>query len=105
LASTGHSIGIDVEGADGQYVLALPLPLVQRGDLALSRSGDDLVVTVGDVRRRISLPSVLRRCTVSGARFDHGRLLIEFDADPGQWPQSLRESVLSEVTEPMVGTG
>ena len=104
LASTGHSIGIDVEGADGQYVLALPLPLVQRGDLTLSRSGDDLVVTVGDVRRRISLPSVLRRCTVSGARFDHGRLLIEFDADPGQWPQSLRESVLSEVTEQMLGT-
>ena len=104
LESTGHSIGIDVEGADGQYVLALPLPLVQRGDLTLSRSADDLVVTVGDVRRRISLPSVLRRCTVSGARFDHGRLLIEFDADPGQWPQSLRESVLSEVTEQMMGT-
>jgi arsenite-transporting ATPase len=104
LESTGHSIGIDVEGADGQYQLALPLPLVQRGDLKLSRSADDLVVTVGDVRRRISLPSVLRRCTVSGARFDHGRLLIEFDADPGQWPQSLRESVLSEVTEPMMGT-
>ena len=65
----------------------------------------DLVVTVGDVRRRIALPSVLRRCTVSGARFDHGRLLIGFDADPDQWPQSLRESVLARAVASLVDTG
>ena len=105
LASSGSAVGIDIEGADGRYQLALPLPLVQRGDLALSRSGDDLVVTVGDVRRRIALPSVLRRCTVSGARFDHGRLLIGFDADPDQWPQSLRESVLARAVASLVDTG
>ncbi|WP_205849728.1 ArsA family ATPase [Nakamurella flava] len=96
LARTTEPTHIQVEGADGRYQLALPLPLVDKGDLALSRSGDDLVVTVGDVRRRMALPSVLRRCTVGGARFDGGRLLVEFVADPDLWPATLRARVLSE---------
>lgn len=96
LARDVEPTHIEVEGADGHYRLALPLPLVDKGDLALSRSGDDLVVTVGDVRRRMALPSVLRRCTVGGARFDEGRLIVEFVADPALWPQSLRTRVLGE---------
>jgi arsenite-transporting ATPase len=77
---------MEVGGADGWYQLSLPLPLVDRGDLALSRSGTDLVVTVGDVRRRIALPSVLQRCTTEGASFTGGRLVIDFAADPALWP-------------------
>ena len=68
----------------------LPLPLVDRGALALSRSGDDLVVTVGDTRRRIALPSVLRRCTTAGARFDSGCLIVDYVADPALWPATLQ---------------
>ena len=67
---------------DGQYRLTLPLPLVDRGELALSRSGDDLVVTVGDVRRRIALPAVLKRCSTTGARFESGCLVVDFVAGP-----------------------
>ena len=63
--------------------------LVERGDIALSRSGTDLVVTVGDVRRRIALPSVLQRCSTEGASFEQGRLIIDFAADPALWPASL----------------
>ena len=58
--------------------------------MALSRSGDDLVVTVGDVRRRIALPAVLKRCTTSGARFEKGSLVVDFVADPALWPAALR---------------
>ena len=85
-------------GADGWYQLALPLPLVERGDITLSRSGADLVITVGDVRRRIALPSVLQRCTTEGASFDNGRLVIDFAADPALWPASLSSA-------PLVGAG
>ena len=98
LARTGAPIGIEVSGADGWYRLALPLPLVERGDIALSRSGTDLIVTVGDVRRRIALPSVLQRCSTEGACFEHGRLIIDFAADPALWPASL-------TPEPLVGAG
>ena len=98
LARVGEPVGIEVSGADGWYQLAVPLPLVERGDIALSRSGADLVVTVGDVRRRIALPSVLQRCTTEGASFEHGRLIVDFAADPALWPASL-------VTPPLVGAG
>ena len=60
-----------------------------RGDIALSRSGADLVVTVGDVRRRIALPSILQRCSTEGASFEQGRLMIDFAADPALWPAGL----------------
>ena len=98
MASTGTPIGMEVSGSDGWYRLALPLPLAERGGIALSRSGADLVVTVGDVRRRIALPSVLQRCSTEGASFEHGRLMIDFAADPALWPASLAPT-------PLVGTG
>jgi arsenite-transporting ATPase len=84
--AAGAGPAMEVSGADGWYQLSLPLPLVDRGDLALSRSGTDQVVTVGDVRRRIALPSVLQRCTTEGASFTGGRLVIDFAADPALWP-------------------
>ena len=98
LAVTGTPIGIEVSGSDGWYRLALPLPLAERGDIALSRSGADLVVTVGDVRRRIALPSVLQRCSTEGASFEQGRLMIDFAADPALWPAGLAAA-------PLVGAG
>ena len=67
---------------------------MERGDIALSRSGTDLVVTVGDVRRRIALPSVLQRCSTEGASFQQGRLIIDFAADPDLWPASLTAASL-----------
>jgi arsenite-transporting ATPase len=94
MAGGGSPIGIEVSGSDGWYQLSLPLPLVERGDIALSRSGTDLVVTVGDVRRRIALPSVLQRCSTEGASFQQGRLIIDFAADPDLWPASLTASSL-----------
>ena len=89
LAVGGAGPAIEVSGADGWYQLSVPLPLVERGDLALSRSGSDLVVTVDSVRRRIALPSVLQRCTTEGASFSDGRLIIDFAADPALWPAGL----------------
>ncbi len=89
LAMAGSGPAIEVSGSDGWYQLSVPLPLVQRGDIALSRSGPDLVVTAGDVRRRIALPSVLQRCTTEGASFSDGRLVVDFAADPALWPAGL----------------
>ncbi len=94
MSGGATSLGIQVSGSDGWYQLSLPLPLVERGDIALSRSGTDLVVTVGDVRRRIALPSVLQRCSTEGASFQQGRLIIDFAADPDLWPANLAASTL-----------
>jgi arsenite/tail-anchored protein-transporting ATPase len=72
--------------SDGDaYVLSVPLPFAQRGDVELTRRADDLAVTVGVFRRVVSLPSVLRRCRTEGARLEDGRLDVRFRPDPAEW--------------------
>ena len=71
------------------FVLSLALPLARRHELELSRSGDDLVLTVAGRRRVLSLPSLLRRCAVQGASLSGGRLHVRFVPEPEQWPETL----------------
>jgi arsenite-transporting ATPase len=67
-----------IEEADGEYVLRMALPLAERAAVDAVRVGDDLVVTVGPNRRVITLPSLLRRATVAGGRFDGEQLRVRF---------------------------
>lgn len=69
-----------------RYELALDLPHVERGELDLARTGDDLVLTVAGHRRLLALPGVLRRCLVTGAELRDGRLVVSFAPDPALWP-------------------
>ncbi|MFJ9897725.1 ArsA family ATPase [Streptomyces sp. NPDC091280] len=79
----------DEATADGGRVLVwhLPLPGAIRDELDLVRRGDELVVTVGQFRRIVPLPSALRRCTVAGAALREGELRVRFAPDPDLWPQ------------------
>lgn len=69
------------------WVLRLPLPHVTSADVRLSRREDDLVVDVHGAHRVVTLPSVLRRCTVAGARVRAGVLAVDFVPDPEVWPR------------------
>jgi arsenite-transporting ATPase len=73
---------------DGVLVWHIPLPGAVREELDLIRRGDELVVTAGQFRRIVSLPSALRRCTVAGAALRDGELCIRFAPDPDLWPQT-----------------
>ena len=84
-APTGDLVTVDRD-QDG-YLLSIALPLASAGEVDLARSGDELVVTVGGHRRRLTLPSALRRCTVGGARMVAGRLVVRFEPDPARWLQ------------------
>lgn len=70
-----------------EYVLGIALPHVERSAVRLARSGDDLVVTVGGSRRRLPLPSGLRRCVAVGASAGDGALRVRFRPDPDLWPR------------------
>ena len=83
------SPGLQVGGGNGAWTLTVPLPLADRGQVHLTRSGDDLVITVGIQRRRIALPSLLQRCLAVGARFEAAALVIAFEPDPARWPTAL----------------
>jgi len=76
---------LTVARADRGFLLSLSLPLARLEDLGLSRSGDDLVITVAGHRRLLALPSALRRCDVAGATLASGRLVVRFEPDPAQW--------------------
>jgi len=72
--------------AERQFELALRLPLVDRDQVSASRSGDELIVTVAGTRRVLALPSVLRRCLVTGGSVADGWLRVTFEPDPDRWP-------------------
>lgn len=73
---------------DGVLVWHLPLPGATRDRLGLVRRGDELLLTVGPFRKIATLPSALRRCTVSGAGLTDGVLRIRFTPDPDLWPRT-----------------
>ncbi len=69
-----------------EFVLHLALPLAEKAAVDVARAGDDLVLTVGGHRRVLTLPSVLRRCTVASGDFDGATLQVRFRPDPLAWP-------------------
>jgi arsenite/tail-anchored protein-transporting ATPase len=73
---------------DSEFELAIRLPGAATGPLDLTRVGDELVVTLGSTRRRISLPAVLRRCEVTAARLEGDDLVVTFVPDPAVWMTS-----------------
>ncbi|UUU34520.1 ArsA family ATPase [Streptomyces sp. CA-210063] len=75
-------------GDEGVLVWHIPLPGAIRDELDLIRRGDELVVTAGQFRRIVPLPSALRRCTVDGAALRDGFLRIRFAPDPQLWPRT-----------------
>lgn len=81
---------VDLESGSGLksvYRLRLVLPQLDCADLTLGRSGDDLIISAGAVRRRVRLASVLRRCTVLDAHLRDSELIIRFRPDPEVWPR------------------
>lgn len=58
--------------------LVLELPLAERDELDLGRSGDELLVRVGPYRRAIVLPDSLRRREITGATLRRGVLRVTF---------------------------
>ena len=78
--------GMTVRPDDAGYLLTLPLPLVTAAEVDLKRRGDELLVAVGDHRRVLSLPSVLRRCIVMGATVRGDTLRVRFMPDEKVWP-------------------
>ena len=74
-----------VEPEDEGFVLVLALPLADRREVDLARSGDELVVTVAGRRRVLALPSALKRCDVVGAVLRDGELRVAFRPDPEVW--------------------
>jgi arsenite/tail-anchored protein-transporting ATPase len=82
------------ERHEGAWRLRIPLPFAEHGAVTLTRWVDDLILTVGGVRRSLRLDALLRRCEVTGGRLaDPGtadaHLEVGFRPDPSLWPADL----------------
>ena len=76
-------------GRDGQvYTWRWRLPLVAARAVSATKLGEEFLLTVDQHRRRMLLPSVLRRCTPLDSTMSSGTLELRFAPDPDQWPVS-----------------
>jgi arsenite-transporting ATPase len=63
---------------DEHYILAMALPLVEKGGISLTQDSDELIIRVGNFKRNITLPHALVGLTATEARFEGGKLRIQF---------------------------
>lgn len=77
---SGKAQLIEKHGAD--YVMTVPLPLVSKAALDLTRLGDELIVRIGNQRRNFLLPRVLIERDVAEARLNEGELRVVFKTKP-----------------------
>jgi len=66
------------KGKAGRYVLGLKLPFVSKEDVQLTRSGDELIVHIGNQKRNIVLPRVLVGLDVQTAKMEDGEVQVVF---------------------------
>ncbi len=60
-----------------QYSVRLRLPFAVKGDVGLFKKGDELVVTIGTLRRHIGLPTSMASLLPSRARLENQELIVE----------------------------
>ena len=67
-----------IRQTEGGFDLELYLPGILKNQIDLSKSGDELTVSIGNHRRNMVLPQVLATLQTKGAEMDNDRLIIRF---------------------------
>jgi len=72
----------ELTSTDESTVIRINAPFVGKEDIKLKQVGDELLVTVGEIRRTIMLPAGLAEREPSRAAFEDGTLEITYDDVP-----------------------
>ncbi|MGI9018405.1 MAG: ArsA family ATPase [Euzebya sp.] len=72
------------EPTEDGWVLTVALPFVAKGEVEAFNRGDELYVKVGTYTRSILLPAALRRCVITAAGLEEGRLRLTFSQQRSQ---------------------
>ncbi|MDQ0114234.1 ArsA family ATPase [Paenibacillus harenae] len=67
-----------IREVNGEMLLELMIPFVEKADLDLTQTGDELTVDTGAYKRKVILPRPLIGRQVAGAKFAEDRLIIRF---------------------------
>ncbi len=76
-----HGRPFRVEDVGDDVILAISVPLAEKGDIDVVRHGTELVLTVGPYRRAIVLPDSLARRHVRRAQLVEGELRVTFSLE------------------------
>ena len=60
------------------YSLTLKIPFSEKNDFDLFESSNEIIIKIGNFKRNIPLPDVIRKYSVSSAKFENGQLNIIF---------------------------
>ncbi len=88
LPTASRPLRPTVGGGAGEYVWTRTLPLAHPDQVTTVVDGEDLILTLGNARRVIPMPSVLRRCTMVSAVLQDQALRLTFIPNPDVWPKS-----------------
>lgn len=69
---------INITENEEGYVLEISLPFSEKEEIELLERGRELIIKIGQFRRNVFLPEALRGSTPKGAKFDKGKLKINF---------------------------
>lgn len=67
-----------IEKAADAYLLKLRLPFITKDAVNLTRSGDELAISIGNFRRNLILPRVLAAREIQKAKFEGDKLVLTF---------------------------
>lgn len=68
----------EIHKQEGEYLLRRRFPPFEIERFDLRKKGDELILTIGNVRRSLILPQTLAMLEPMGAEFRHGELLVRF---------------------------
>jgi len=64
---------------DEYYELRFALPFVSKEQIILTRSGDELIIHIGNWKRNLILPRALVGLEVEGATYEGDVLVVRFE--------------------------
>lgn len=76
-----HRAQEQYEKTDSGYCLSLYLPCLTKEELNLYQSGTDVIIKVGNFKRNITMPDVLRSYRIVSAKIEEQILIIHFEKE------------------------
>lgn len=67
------------EKLENGYLLKVYVPFTDKRDFELFETGTDVIIKIGNFKRNIPLPNVIRKFSITGAKFNDGVLTISFE--------------------------
>ena len=82
---------VEMYGTNDGLHLSVRLPFLEKGDVELFQSNEELVVRIGNFKRNIFLPRSYQKRNFKSAHWDDDRLVIDFDGSPGKLKAKRKE--------------